>query len=361
MAGFTVENNNGGVGFSDLQELANAILTDMTTNGFTLENPTSLLSTTYSATMNASVTVDPLAATQPWTIRMEADTTTMKLFVATPLQLDNLGNTLTDPERTNHKVGEVSHGVENDFAPEIQSTGPFDFIPAGKVGPATPFSYRMSITDRGFVLVVWQQSDSDVRDYSWICIQRPVNNTSGAVLTTGKAPVFCVFRNMGESEHFIPSHPFSEINWKRPLPGTVASTATVAVLDNEPFRFTVRESDVFRPSLPRSAVQHFPDSAAIMNSNQQISITENNQYVVTYPSGINTARYAYTEELDMIAYTSADVIAQWSDAEITVYGEVPVRKYKAMMNNIAGRDPGIQPIVWGMRLLVLIENGGITP
>lgn len=359
MAGFTIENDNGGVGFSTLQELANSMISDLTTNGFTLMYPASFSASVYSATMEASLTVDPLQASQPWRFRIDADGTSMKLFVATALQLDDLGNTVVDPERTNHQVGEVSHGVQHNYSPDVLTSGPYDFIPDGKVSASTPFSYRLSITDRGFVMVVWQHSDAEIVDYSWICVQRPVDNSTGATVVAGKAPVFCVFHNMGTSERMMDSYPYSRVNWRRPIPGSNSSTAGVADLENGIFRFTVRESDIFRPSLPRSATSHFPDSTAIMNENQQISITENNQYVITFPANVNTARYAYTHELDMIAYTSADVISQWSDASITVYGEGSARTYKALMHNQAGRDPALQPFIWGMRLLVLTAGGGI--
>jgi hypothetical protein len=85
-------------------------------------------------------------------------------------------------------------------------------------------------------------------------------------------------------------------------------------------KFAVRESDVFRPSLTRAADQNVEDSAAIINTTYQVSVSEDNRYVVTIPKGLNTTRYAYTHELDMLAYTSADVIGQWSEIELDVYG-----------------------------------------
>ena len=130
------------------------------------------------------------------------------------------------------------------------------------------------------------------------------------------------------------------------------------ITQNDIFKFVVREADVLRPSIPVSATRNFPDSNSIINSNQQISITENNEYVITFPTGLNTARYAYTEELDMIAFTSADVISHESTAQVTVYGEGSPRQYVGMQHNLAGTNPLYSP-KWGVRMLCLVSGGGI--
>jgi hypothetical protein len=65
------------------------------------------------------------------------------------------------------------------------------------------------------------------------------------------------------------------------------------------------------------------------------------------PNRLNTQRYAYTDELDLIGYTSADVISQDSDVPVTVYGESSPRKYKAMKTS--------GPNNTGFRILVLTE------
>jgi hypothetical protein len=89
-----------------------------------------------------------------------------------------------------------------------------------------------------------------------------------------------------------------------------------------------------------------------MNARQQVAISENNKYVITFPNGLNTSRYAYTHELDMIAYTSADVVSEGTNVPITVYGEGTPRIYKAMPSN--------GPNNTGMRMLVLVSGGGIS-
>ena len=108
--GYTVEHTNGGVGFSDHQTLVNTIMTEMAANGFDVIFPIGgLTGSSYSATLEASLTVDPLAATQPWRIRFDADGTSVKVFAATSTQLDDDGNTVSDPERSGFQVGEIGN------------------------------------------------------------------------------------------------------------------------------------------------------------------------------------------------------------------------------------------------------------
>jgi hypothetical protein len=52
----------------------------------------------------------------------------------------------------------------------------------------------------------------------------------------------------------------------------------------------------------------------------------------------------------MMAYTSADVVADYTNVPLTVYGEAQPRMYKAM-RSMAGNSTG-------MRLLVLVQGGG---
>lgn len=101
------------------------------------------------------------------------------------------------------------------------------------------------------------------------------------------------------------------------------------------------------------ADEHSVDYAAVMNSKQQVAISEDNKYVITFPNGLNTSRYTYTHELDLIAYTSADVVSAGTDIEITVYGEATPRVYTALTSN--------GPNNTGMRILFLKSGGDVTP
>lgn len=99
------------------------------------------------------------------------------------------------------------------------------------------------------------------------------------------------------------------------------------------------------------ADEHTVDYAAIINTKQQVSISEGSKYVITFPNGMNTSRFAYTHEMDMVAYTSADVVSAGSEITIQVYGEATPRTYIGMNSN--------GPNNTGMRILFLKSGGGI--
>lgn len=182
-----------------------------------------------------------------------------------------------------------------------------------------PLSYYLAITDRGVFLSIWQGSVTDMsgQDFSWLLVQRPVMRDTGQVVTTGKAPVFCV-NSVG-----------NQIN-----------------------RFVVRESDVTDASAIISAVVDTPDGTAIINEKKQIGVSENNQYIVNYPSRLNTPRYAYTYELDMIGYASATVISGTTEVPQTLYAEQTQRTYLGMHSNLPANN--------GMRIVALKKGAGIA-
>jgi len=191
--------------------------------------------------------------------------------------------------------------------------------PKNDISATFPMSYYLSITPRGVLLSIWEGSaaNMDGVDYAWVLVQRPVQRDTGLVVTDGKAPVFCV-NSVG-----------NQIN-----------------------RFVARESDVLDASAIILADVDTKDGTAIINSKKQIGVSENNQYIVNYPSRLNTPRYAYTYELDMIGYTSATVVSPSTEVPQRLYGEQADRTYLGMHAN--------QPANNGMRILALKAGGGIT-
>ena len=90
---------------------------------------------------------------------------------------------------------------------------------------------------------------------------------------------------------------------------------------------------------------HSPDSHAIFNSVEQISLTEDKTYLLSFPHNLTTPRFRYTEELDMIGTTSADVVMSGQDIQFTTYGEWGPRTYRAL--------PANNQLNTGLRLAVL--------
>lgn len=362
MAGYVVERH----GYSNAGALAADIITDMIANGFNqITGPGGTFNKTsatgaYYVCLEAGPTIDPLSATQPWRIGFDIVMGTgtgqvvpevLLAYVGTPLQITPIGGLAERQVATSGDVNytdiigsvgslvnpnpvgfncitvNTSNGVAT-YKPLQGNTQNNDEPSKGLVnrvkrvgtsGSSYPLSYRLVISPRGFWLGVWEDATTTETSaaFNWVLVQRPVDRTTGAVLTSGKAPVFCV-NGCG---------------------GTF-------------WQFVVRESDIFRPGKRRSGDAHSEDSEAIINAQNQVSLSEDGKYIVTFPSRLNTSRYRYPHELDMIGITSADVVSQNSDVPLTVYGETNPRTYKAMHGTGTGNT--------GMRLLVLSQGGGIS-
>ena len=223
---------------------------------------------------------------------------------------------------------------------------------------ARPLSFRVSISDHGVALCLWEEAqDLWGNRFSWFVIQRPVNSTTGATLVDdnplGRCPVFCVY-SIGGGEPDVTKVPAVS---EQAVSSSDEYKANVFLQAAKIYRFTVREIDIHRPSVPVLATVDSPDARAIINGKEQVSITEGNQYVISFINGFNTARYMYKEELDMITYCSADVISAWSDVTLTPYTDpttnTPVSvTYKAMQANL--------PDNAGMRILILTDGQGVS-
>lgn len=199
---------------------------------------------------------------------------------------------------------------------EVPPTKPT--APGQDVSASFPMSYHLVVTDRGIFLAVWEGaiSDANGKDFSWMLVQRPVDRDSGETIVDGKAPVFCV-NSVG----------------------------------NIIRRFVVREQDRTDVSASVIATVDSTDASAIINSKKQVGVSEDNTYVVNFPSRLNTPRYAYTYELDMIGYTSASVVSNDTEIPVKLYGEDDARTYFGMFANQKDNN--------GMRIVALQTGGGV--
>ena len=210
-------------------------------------------------------------------------------------------------------------------------------------GESYPINTQLTVTDRGIFYGAWEGNFSTLQKkvldgnwsdpgFSWFLIQRPVDRITGRVLTTGRAPLFCI-NSVGFKYH----------------------------------KFIVRESDIFHPTQgPKKetvdggdiydtngieidyrtpANANSIDSFAILNTSNQIALTEDSKFLVSFLHNLTTPRFRYSEELDMLGQTSADVCISGNDLSITAYLESGPRKYKALPSN--------KPYNTGLRIVVL--------
>lgn len=346
MAGFVARKS----GFFTVGDLMLSVVKDMKDNGFNIVHPAAWVEPTVAADrqnftvlMEAGQNVDPLnPATgnkQPWRIRLQVyDSYTAGLVVGTQISLPDNGNQswMVNGTDTIGPIGAIGEyytegtGINRKPKPATSAASGEGFINrkyrvttsgAGSIDLSTsyPMSYYLAITPRGFFLSVWEDytTDTSAIPHAWILVQRPVDRKTGMVITTGKAPVFCLCSVAGVISKIV-----------------------------------VRESDVLRPSNPYDATKDTVNSAAVINALEQVAVSEDNKYVVSFPSRLNTPRYAYTYELDMIGYTSADVVAENTQIPLRVYGEASDRKFVAMHASKSNNT--------GMRIVALTQGGGIS-
>lgn len=399
--GFSAERN----GFVTVRDMCNAVVADMITNGFRLVYPTDPMGvpdpnlitdlSTQRFVVDATTVVDPLGDEQPWRIYMEPmDNNWLRLHVATPLQIQVnfgqveitqtyhttedrqpmsglLGNTAAPPSGEGEEEPPSVITDSDAEVPTVSETQ-VDFVMPGSeeqagwttrlehmiemyigsdamtgrpTGTSYPFSYRLSISDHGVSFCTWMEAQDQFGEmFSWFVVQRPVHPKTGEVLVYGKTPLFCVYSIQGGGQLleedevtglFYTYMPHKNIKY-----------------------FVVREKDVNTQGSYRDATKHTRYGPAIINPLKQISFTEDNEYIINFPNGLCSDRYAYIHEMDMIGYTSGRVISQWTMADVHMYGETEAdgstpkkRRYQALHCN--------EPLNEGMRILMLVDGGGV--
>lgn len=197
---------------------------------------------------------------------------------------------------------------------------------------AYPLNYLLTLTNRGMFLGMWEGNWSTLQKtmastdnfFNWFVIQRPVNRLTGQVLTTGRCPVFCVNSVGYKYWKFI-------VREEDVLHPTAGGPDVTSSYYNESTRTISTLTTPYR--VPADA--HSKDNFAIINSSQQVSLTEDSKYLISLIHDLNTPRFRYSEELDMIGQTSADVCMAGQDLLMTTYGESGPRMYHAMPANNA--------------------------
>lgn len=264
-AGFVVIANNGAASSN----------TGPTTTRVALECPTS---------------IDPNAADQNWVIVLDASDSS-KYLDAYVLPKVQLTSDFMAPDRSEtEKIGKISRNSrkERNF---IHVTGEWA-IPEGSEYEAIPFGFNLHVTDHGVALHVHCESfDYTGRAFSWFCVQRGV--AAGEETPGAGSPLFAIYSCGG---------------------GQAGNPDALSASSIE--RYVVIEKNVNSATKPISAVIPTPDGMPIINPLQQVSLMAGNKAVAFFPQAINTQRHVYFVTLDMLGYTSADVIATGSEVPL---------------------------------------------
>lgn len=312
MAFFSVERR----GYLTVSSLMASVVADMLSNGFTLKFPSTFSANdaatdpSYRVILEAGPTVDPLAATQAWQICFDIlGLQRAAAYAATSYQFDpSTGDIKQITDSTGAAIdtcGAIGALVLNSN-PSVNDPSQGFLNREKRIGTNAstyPMSYILTISDRGIFLGVWEGSwstlraglDSDSNYFNWLLVQRPVDRFAGDTLVEGRCPVFCV----------------NQVNYKY-------------------WKFVVREEDILHPTQRVPADSNTEDSHMIFNIANQVALTEDKKYLLTFPHNLTTPRFRYTEELDLIGITSSDVVMASSNVSFRVYGESRDRVYTAL-------------------------------
>jgi hypothetical protein len=167
-------------------------------------------------------------------------------------------------------------------------------------------------------------------------VQRPVDRNTGVILdlvtsTTSKHPVFCVNGVAGRYYTFVVrekdiAHPTSGPEDHTKIAYYNSSGGTSGTLVSGYVGTMGYNNYVYR--VP--AVLNSEDNHLLFNPENQISLTEDKKYLVSFPHNLSTPRFRYTEELDLVGLTSADVLMSGQVITINTYGEAADRNYLAL-------------------------------
>ena len=187
---------------------------------------------------------------------------------------------------------------------------------------AQPISYQITVTDHGLFLGCWgPDPEENGKGFSWLVAQRPVDKKTGII--RGINPLTGTPYTGAEID------PITNV----PIPIGNRPLFCVNSVGGNFWKFVVREHDNPVPSNRKNATQSTPDSGAVINPYQQQSLTENGEYVITFLNNLNTSRFKYSDELDMLGTVSSDVVGGGSQIDVSVYSEEQKRSYHALWSS----------------------------
>jgi len=308
-----------------LENLARTMAQSFATSGFQVvavdgAAGTNITAAAKSIVLSAEVVVDSLYINQKWSVIIAGSDADKTLSIHV-LPSNQLSATFEAVKRNaTAEVGRVSvDGSETKYFIDLVKDWKID---SAADFAAYPFSYDLSVTDHGFALQVNAEGlDNTGTAFSWLVVQRGVIAETGEV--DPNSPLFAIFSAAG------------------------GQSGDPDVLNPKSIqRFVVIERDIFAATSPISAVVPSPDGIPVLNPLQQVMIAEGNKAIVLFPHMINSHRYLYHIVLDMLGYTSADVISAASQIELTPASIK--RVYRAL--NANGKDNR------GMRVLFPTEE-----
>lgn len=218
---------------------------------------------------------------------------------------------------------------------------------------SSAMSLSYTATNRGIVFATWaNNSPDDWNNFSFVCIQRAVG-CGGAVdvSANGQKPLFMVtnvcaidagaqgFGRGPRNGLWYQVLRESDTNVATPITALDPSGATASAGVSLTNNYISDDLERLGTTLYRVPLKW---TAPV--------ISDTNQYHLIFPFGLCSGRFAYSDEIDLIAISKSDAYRLGQQIPINVYGESGDRLYNALMGNNAQQTAG------AVRLFVLADG-----
>jgi len=360
--------------------LATNLLNDLLTNGFeevAKDGPS--IAASKKVILRPKIEVDPNWQSDPWHIYFEVKgnaiiknpaNLTQEITVADRGLYMRVGSPTQLPN-----IAGISTGIpEYPIIPQQYYTlTPDQLTSAGnitntypRVSTKTPMTYQLAIYNRGFAFVAWPQVfTEDLKFTTVFTIQRGVG-CDGSVPSTGQKPLYLV-TNVSATGSQVYSgsatgwnidgprtawfyNVIREVDTTAPLPTwqSMTGNGSPSINDgpgnpiNQPGNYALN----YTPAVISDPRELLGQSLNYFPTRWRTPVTnDNNEYILVFPFGLCTDRFAFSEEIDLIAVSKADAYQSEQIVPVDVYGQK--RSYIATSSNNqnVNNDSGIRVFV----------------
>jgi hypothetical protein len=276
--------------------------------------------------------------------------TGLNFAVGSPIQIPDLANVSASIYRYPIVVRNFENYLTNE---QRQFAGVTAEYP--RISSKTPMAYRLTVVERGFALGVWTQVlTEDFGHMSLMCVQRGVG-CNGDMIATGQKPLYMVTNvspngvswqgELAGAKNLWMYSIVKEVDTSTQLPGW-------RVDNNAPSHngYAAMSNVISNPNEPTGQVlNYFPTRWLTPVT------TDTGEYVLIFPFGLCSNRFAFSDEIDLIAVSKADAYQSGQTVPITVYGEN--REYTAYNSNNQHR---VVEGAGGVRMFILTNGPDFT-
>lgn len=231
-----------------------------------------------------------------------------------------------------------------------------------RISARTPMAYHLTIVERGFSLACWTQAlTEDTTKMGVIVVQRGVS-CDGTVASTGQKPLYMVTNVSATGSALVagrdgndgPRHAWfysivreSDTTQARPNWFTYGFSNAPGVIADGYYKYNANVISCETEPQGQS-LNYFPTRWKTPVT------TDTGEYILLFPFGLCTGRFAFSDEIDLIAVSKADAFQHGQEVPINVYGAD--RKYRALNSN--NQSPNVN-YDSGIRVFLMFSGPGI--